>query len=113
MLDVAQAGPLRSDISTDEISPLPAMVHFDAELGRHAHTGFTAGGQRPIGVDALRHAGVSEQMSYVSSAGGAFLALNDRSLLTEMKTACAKMEFIELNLQPGFEDAYIDHLALP
>jgi uncharacterized 2Fe-2S/4Fe-4S cluster protein (DUF4445 family) len=47
-----------------------------------------------------------------TSAGGAFLALNDRSLLAEMKTACAKMEFIELNLQPGFEDAYIDHLAL-
>lgn len=48
-----------------------------------------------------------------TSAGGAFLALNDRSLLAEMKTACAKMEFIELNLQPGFEDSYIDHLALP
>lgn len=48
-----------------------------------------------------------------TSLGGAFLALNDRSLLGEMKTACAAMEFIELNLQPGFEDAYIDHLALP
>lgn len=48
-----------------------------------------------------------------TSAGGAFLALNDRSLLAEMKTACTNMEFIELNLQPGFEDAYIDHLALP
>jgi uncharacterized 2Fe-2S/4Fe-4S cluster protein (DUF4445 family) len=48
-----------------------------------------------------------------TSAGGAFLALNDRSLLAEMKTACAKMEFIELNLQSGFEDSYIDHLALP
>ncbi|MEN9627797.1 MAG: 3-isopropylmalate/(R)-2-methylmalate dehydratase large subunit [Pseudomonadota bacterium] len=58
VLHGAQAGALRNDISTDEISPLPAMVHFDAELGRHAHTGFTAGGQRPIGVDALRRAGV-------------------------------------------------------
>lgn len=58
MLSAADAGPLRSDISTDEISPLPAMVHFDAELGRHAHTGFTAGGQRPITVDGLRRAGV-------------------------------------------------------
>ncbi len=53
-----QAGPLRDDISTDEITPLPAMVHFDAALGRHAHTGFTAGGQRPIGVGALQRAGV-------------------------------------------------------
>ncbi len=54
----AEAGALRDDISTDEILPLPAMVHVDATLGRHAHTGFTAGGQRPIGVDALRQAGV-------------------------------------------------------
>lgn len=53
-----QAGALRDDVSTDEISPLPAMVNFDAALGAHAHTGFTSGGQRPIGRDALRHAGV-------------------------------------------------------
>ncbi len=47
-----------------------------------------------------------------TSLGGAFLALNDRSLLAEMQTACGRMESIELNLQPGFEDAYIDHLSL-
>lgn len=52
------AGPLRDDVSTDEISPLASMVHFDATLGRHAHTGFTAGGERPIGLDALRNAGI-------------------------------------------------------
>ncbi|MDE2452401.1 MAG: 3-isopropylmalate dehydratase, partial [Burkholderiales bacterium] len=54
----AEAGPLRDDISTDEISPLTAMVHFDATLGRHAHTGFTADGERPIARDALREAGI-------------------------------------------------------
>ena len=56
-----------------------------------------------------------EQIQVVgnTSLGGAFLVLNDRSLLAEMQTACALMESIELNLQPGFEDAYIDHLALP
>lgn len=48
-----------------------------------------------------------------TSLGGAYLALNDRSLIGEMTTACRAMETIELNLQPGFEDAYIDHLALP
>jgi uncharacterized 2Fe-2S/4Fe-4S cluster protein (DUF4445 family) len=48
-----------------------------------------------------------------TSLGGAFLALNDRSLLAEMQTACARLESIELNLQPGFEDAYIDQLMLP
>ncbi|MFY9510442.1 MAG: aconitase family protein [Rubrivivax sp.] len=54
----AKAGTLRDDISTDEISPLPAMVHFDATLGRHAHTGFAAGGERPIARDALKNAGI-------------------------------------------------------
>jgi uncharacterized 2Fe-2S/4Fe-4S cluster protein (DUF4445 family) len=48
-----------------------------------------------------------------TSLGGAFLALNDRSLLAEMSSACARLESIELNLQPGFEDAYIDQLMLP
>jgi len=48
-----------------------------------------------------------------TSLGGAFLALNDRSLLDDMKDACARLESIELNLQPGFEDAYIDELMLP
>lgn len=48
-----------------------------------------------------------------TSLGGAFLALNDRSLLEEMNVACRSMEAIELNLQPGFEDTYIDRLVLP
>ncbi|HXQ80932.1 MAG TPA: ASKHA domain-containing protein [Opitutaceae bacterium] len=48
-----------------------------------------------------------------TSLGGAYLALNDRSLLGEMSAACRAMEAIELNLQPGFEDAYIDQLVLP
>jgi 3-isopropylmalate/(R)-2-methylmalate dehydratase large subunit len=55
-LDAAR--PLRDDISTDEIIPLPAMVHFDTTLGRYAHTGFKAGSELPIGRDALRSAGV-------------------------------------------------------
>ena len=57
-LDRAAAGALRDEISTDEITPLPSVVHFDATLGRHAHTGFTAGGERPIARDALRAAGI-------------------------------------------------------
>jgi 3-isopropylmalate/(R)-2-methylmalate dehydratase large subunit len=34
------------------------MVHFDATLGRHAHTGFTAGEEQPVARDALREAGI-------------------------------------------------------
>jgi len=58
-LALDDARPLRDDVSTDEISPLPAMVHFDATLGRHPYTGFEAGGERPIGVDAVRDAGIT------------------------------------------------------
>jgi len=57
----------------------------------------------------------AEQIQVVgnTSLGGAFLALNDRSLLEEMGAACLSLETIELNLQAGFEDAYIDQLVLP
>nr|WP_310463345.1 aconitase family protein [Sphaerotilus sp.] len=54
----AAARPLRDEVSTDEIIPLPAMVHFDAALGRYPLTGFTAAGERPIGPDAIRAAGI-------------------------------------------------------
>jgi 3-isopropylmalate/(R)-2-methylmalate dehydratase large subunit len=54
----AAAGALRDDISTDEISPLPIMVHFDATLGRYPYVGFKAGDALPIGRDAIRTAGI-------------------------------------------------------
>ena len=57
-LPLARARPLRDDVATDEIIPLPAMVHFDATLGRFPYTGFAAGDERPIGRDAVREAGI-------------------------------------------------------
>ena len=57
-LTLDEAGPLRTDISTDEITPLPALVHFDGRLARHAHTGTTIHGERPIGENALADAGI-------------------------------------------------------
>ncbi len=53
-LTLAQAAPLRDDVSTDEITPLPVMVHFDATLGRYPYLGFKAGNEMPIGRDAIR-----------------------------------------------------------
>ena len=50
-------GVLRDDISTDEISPLPAMVHFDAALGRYPYTGFKAGADMPVGRDRIAQCG--------------------------------------------------------
>lgn len=56
-----------------------------------------------------------EQVSVCGNTalGGAFLALNDRSLLAETAAAARAVEVVELNLEPGFEDAYVEHLALP
>ena len=53
----AAAGALRDDISTDEITPLPTLVHFDATLGRFPYVGLKAGDELPIGRDAIRDAG--------------------------------------------------------
>ena len=44
----AEAGALRDDISTDEITPVPILTHYDDTLGRYPYTGFLTGGQRPI-----------------------------------------------------------------
>jgi 3-isopropylmalate/(R)-2-methylmalate dehydratase large subunit len=55
-MSLERARPLRDDVSTDEISPLPTMVHFDATLARYPYVGFKAGDELPIGPDAVRHA---------------------------------------------------------
>lgn len=56
-----------------------------------------------------------EQIEVVgnTSLAGAYLALLDCGALDEMTRAARKMEVIELNLDPGFEDRYIDQLTLP
>jgi len=55
---LAQAMPLRDDVSTDEITPLPILTHYDEQLGRYPYTGFKAGDSLPIGADAVRAAGI-------------------------------------------------------
>jgi 3-isopropylmalate/(R)-2-methylmalate dehydratase large subunit len=58
-LTLTQARPLRDDISTDEITPVEILSHYDDKLARYAHTGFKAGNELPIGVNAIRDAGIS------------------------------------------------------
>ena len=53
----AQAQPLRDDISTDEITPVAILSHYDATLGDFAHTGLRCEGQSPIARGQLRAAG--------------------------------------------------------
>jgi uncharacterized 2Fe-2S/4Fe-4S cluster protein (DUF4445 family) len=56
-----------------------------------------------------------EQVRVVGNTAlaGALLALVDRNTLDEMSNLGSQIEVIELNLAEGFEDRYIDHLALP
>ena len=55
---LAQAGPLRDDISTDEITPVAILSHYDERLGEFAHTGLRCGGWQPIARGQLRASGV-------------------------------------------------------
>jgi uncharacterized 2Fe-2S/4Fe-4S cluster protein (DUF4445 family) len=56
-----------------------------------------------------------EQIEVVgnTSLAGAYLGLLDCGALDEIARAAGKMEVIELNLDPGFEDRFIEQLALP
>ncbi len=58
-VELADAQPLREDISTDEITPIPVLVHYDRVLGRYAHVGFETQGEQPIGTDSLLNGGFS------------------------------------------------------
>jgi uncharacterized 2Fe-2S/4Fe-4S cluster protein (DUF4445 family) len=56
-----------------------------------------------------------EQIEVVgnTSLAGAYLSLLDCGALDEVARAAGKMEVIELNLDPGFEDRFIEQLSLP
>ncbi|QKV55234.1 aconitase family protein [Comamonas antarctica] len=57
-MTLAQAAPLRDDVSTDEITPLPILTHYDEKLGRYPYTGFKAGDRLPIAPGAVAAAGI-------------------------------------------------------
>ncbi|HYF19136.1 MAG TPA: aconitase family protein [Ramlibacter sp.] len=52
-----RAGELRSDVSTDEITPVAILSYYDHRLARFAYTGFSAGGQAPIAAGAVQAGG--------------------------------------------------------
>ncbi|SAL26159.1 isopropylmalate isomerase large subunit [Caballeronia cordobensis] len=49
-----EAGALRDDVSTDEITPIGVLTRFDERLGQCPYVGFHAGGRNPVGTDAVR-----------------------------------------------------------
>ncbi|MGO4153789.1 aconitase family protein [Cupriavidus sp. YAF13] len=56
-MTLAEAGPLRDNISTDEITPVTVMLTYDERLGQFPYVGFQAGSELPIGRDAVRNGG--------------------------------------------------------
>jgi 3-isopropylmalate/(R)-2-methylmalate dehydratase large subunit len=56
---LVDAGALRDDVSTDEITPVHMMTVWDDRLGRVPYVGFAAGGRNPIGIDAVKNGGFS------------------------------------------------------
>ena len=53
-LDLATAGPLRDQISTDEITPAFICYHFDEKLGDFPYLGLQAGGRFPCKEGLVR-----------------------------------------------------------
>ncbi|HEX3638250.1 MAG TPA: 3-isopropylmalate dehydratase, partial [Paraburkholderia sp.] len=51
------AGPLRDNVSTDEITPVTVMLTYDERLGQYPYVGFKAGERMPIGRNAIKDGG--------------------------------------------------------
>ena len=58
-LTLDDAGALRDDISTDEITPVHIMSHYDGRLARFPYTGFKAASETPIAPGAVQAANFS------------------------------------------------------
>ena len=96
-LELADASPLRDDVSTDEITPLPILTHYDDKLGRYPYTGFKAGEAFPIGTDAIRASGIE-----VVVAGRRYGKGSSR----EHSPTAEKAAGVRLVIAEGFERLY-------
>lgn len=94
----AQAGALRDDVSTDEITPVRIMSHYDESLARFPYTGFTGSdGQRPIAAGAVQAAGFQ-----VTVAGRRYGKGSSR----EHSPAAEQLAGIRLVIAESFERIY-------
>ncbi|MDM0105625.1 aconitase family protein [Variovorax sp. J22R24] len=97
-LSLDEARPLRDDVSTDEITPLPILTHYDDKLGRYPYTGFRSGDDAtPIGTDAIGTHGVE-----VVVAGKRYGKGSSR----EHSPAAEKLAGVRLVIAESFERIY-------
>jgi len=92
-----QAGPLRDDVSTDEITPVHILSHYDDKLGDFAHTGLRCGHDNPIARRALRQAGFA-----VLVAGRRYGKGSSR----EHSPTAEKLAGVQLVIAESFERIY-------
>jgi 3-isopropylmalate/(R)-2-methylmalate dehydratase large subunit len=93
----AQAGTLRDDVSTDEITPVAIMSHYDDRLARFPYTGLQVAGQKPIAAGAVQAGGFQ-----VTVAGGRYGKGSSR----EHSPAAEKLAGIRLVIAQSFERIY-------
>jgi 3-isopropylmalate/(R)-2-methylmalate dehydratase large subunit len=96
-LALGDALPLRSDVSTDEITPVAILAHYDDKLGRFPYTGFKSGDTTPIAPDAIRRGGYE-----VTVAGRRYGKGSSR----EHSPAAEKLAGIRLVVAESFERIY-------
>ncbi|MCC2674846.1 MAG: putative Hydro-Lyase [Ramlibacter sp.] len=94
---LAEAGALRDDVSTDEITPVRILSHYDASLGRFPYTGFTVEGERPIAAGAVQAGGFQ-----VTVGGRRYGKGSSR----EHSPAAEKLAGIRLVIAESFERIY-------
>ncbi|MBY4897180.1 aconitase family protein [Cupriavidus sp. AU9028] len=96
-LTLEDAGPLRDDVSTDEITPVPILTHYDDKLGRYPYTGLKVENTLPIGADAVRQGGF-----VATVAGNRYGKGSSR----EHSPAAEKLAGIRLVVAKSFERIY-------
>ncbi|MDB5946230.1 MAG: leuC, partial [Ramlibacter sp.] len=96
-LDAAQPKTLRDDVSTDEITPVHILSHYDGRLARFPYTGFSAGDTQPIGAGAVQAGGFT-----VTVAGRRYGKGSSR----EHSPAAEKLAGIRLVIAASFERIY-------
>ncbi|WP_370641733.1 aconitase family protein [Cupriavidus sp. MP-37] len=96
-ITLARAGALRDDVSTDEITPVPILTHYDDELGRFPYTGYKVEGTCPVTANAIRAGGFA-----VTVAGNRYGKGSSR----EHSPAAEKLAGIRLVIARSFERIY-------
>jgi 3-isopropylmalate/(R)-2-methylmalate dehydratase large subunit len=93
----AQAGALRDDVSTDEITPVHILSHYDDRLGRFTYTGFKSGDSLPFAPESARAGGFA-----VAVAGKRYGKGSSR----EHSPFAEKLAGIRLVIAESFERIY-------